>query len=166
MLFKMTPVLRYYKNLYHKKNKHRYLVWTGIPSSTTLNNTVFLIQLHFSPMTSPQGDFLTKKKAYINMSHSVRKPNLRFGSLSWVGCDQSVLLCISGAKSSRQERSAKKALLTKPDHLAICRLLLALLSPDCAPASGSADVYLTGSTLLGFQKCTWKETTCNNQYYL
>ncbi len=30
----MTPVLRYLKNSYHKKNKHRYLVWTGIPPST------------------------------------------------------------------------------------------------------------------------------------
>ncbi len=87
---------------------HRYSVWTGIPSSTTLNNTVFLILLHFSPMTSPLGDFLTKKKAYINMSHSVRKPNLRFGSLSWVGCDQSVLLCISGAKSSPAREAQKK----------------------------------------------------------
>ncbi len=42
------------------------------------------------------------------MRHAVRKPNLWSGSLSWVGCDQSVLLCISGAKSSRQERSWKK----------------------------------------------------------
>ncbi len=30
----MTPVLRYFKNSYHKKNKHRYSVWTGIPPST------------------------------------------------------------------------------------------------------------------------------------
>ncbi len=30
----MTPVLRYFKNSYRKKNKHRYSVWTGIPPST------------------------------------------------------------------------------------------------------------------------------------
>ncbi len=28
------PVLRYLKNWYHKKNKHRYSVWTSIPPST------------------------------------------------------------------------------------------------------------------------------------
>ncbi len=116
MLFKMTPVLRYYKNLYHKKNKHRYSVWTGIPSSTTLNNTVFLILLHFSPMTSPQGDFLTKKKAYINMSHSVRKPNLRFGSLSWVGmwseCSPLHLRCQK--QPAREKRKKSPAHKTRP----------------------------------------------------
>ncbi len=35
----MTPVLRYFKNSYHKKNKHRYSVWTGIPPSTTTVHT-------------------------------------------------------------------------------------------------------------------------------
>ncbi len=30
----MTPVLRYFKNSYRKKNKHRYSVWTGIPPSS------------------------------------------------------------------------------------------------------------------------------------
>ncbi len=32
----MTPVLRYFKNSYRKKNKHRYSVWTGIPPSSTI----------------------------------------------------------------------------------------------------------------------------------
>ncbi len=31
----MTPVLRYFKNSYRKKNKHRYSVWTGIPPSSS-----------------------------------------------------------------------------------------------------------------------------------
>lgn len=69
-------------------------------------------------------------------------------------------------KQPAREKGWKKTLLTKPDHLAICRLLLALLSPACVTASGSAGVYLTEPILLGFQKCTWKESTCNNQYYL
>lgn len=32
-----TPVLRYMKIFYHKKNKYRYLVWTGLPPSTNLS---------------------------------------------------------------------------------------------------------------------------------
>lgn len=69
-------------------------------------------------------------------------------------------------KAAGKREGVKKTLLTKPDHLAICRLLLALLSPACVTASGSAGVYLTEPILLGFQKRTWKETTCNNQFYL
>ncbi len=38
-LFKRhIPVLRYFKNSYHKKNKHRYSVWTGILPSTRFND--------------------------------------------------------------------------------------------------------------------------------
>ncbi len=36
----MTPVLRYFKNSYRKKNKHRYSVWTGIPPSSTLRDQI------------------------------------------------------------------------------------------------------------------------------
>ncbi len=32
----MTPVLRYFKNSYRKKKKHRYSVWTGIPPSSSI----------------------------------------------------------------------------------------------------------------------------------
>ncbi len=35
----MTPVLRYFKNSYRKKNKHRYSVWTGIPPSSRCTHT-------------------------------------------------------------------------------------------------------------------------------
>ncbi len=37
----MTPVLRYFKNSYRKKNKHRYSVWTGIPPSSTSSQCAF-----------------------------------------------------------------------------------------------------------------------------
>ncbi len=45
----MTPVLRYFKNEYHKKNKNRYSLWTGIPPRTrgvskVLNMVIFLTQ--------------------------------------------------------------------------------------------------------------------------
>ncbi len=39
----MTPVLRYFKNSYRKKNKHRYSVWTGIPPSTNIYIYIYII---------------------------------------------------------------------------------------------------------------------------
>lgn len=56
------------------------------------------------------------------------------------------------AAGKREAEKKKKTLLKKPDHLAICGLLLALLSSACVTASGSAGVYLTGPTLLGFHE--------------
>ncbi len=56
----MTPVLRYFKNSYRKKNKHRYPVWTGIPPSTRADHfcNVFVYILHEKPHMYTYWEFI------------------------------------------------------------------------------------------------------------
>ncbi len=82
----MTPVLRYFKNSYRKKNKHRYSVWTGIPPSTkrycnvnyVKNNVIFeppsMRACSSSTPPKQNQDFVKEHNRTPLSSHS--KPNM------------------------------------------------------------------------------------------
>ncbi len=54
----MTPVLWYLKNVYHKKNKHRYSVWTGIPPSTSCKGKISLFSFPKNPALRMRMQFI------------------------------------------------------------------------------------------------------------